>query len=151
MYEREKLKDLFLRVETLSFLSMSDQQTGWNGSGNGEVEVLLEGNQIIFEETGTWENNQGKKFGFKNTYRWTLQEASLKLEHLRFGSNAPVYLFDLQQVSSKNWSSVCSHKCDLDDYTASMSVEENKILLNWKVNGPQKNETINYCYTLKPK
>ena len=141
-----RLKKALLSIKSLCFISHSDCATGWNGNGNGAVKVDVNGDVIIFHESGKRKNSNDKEFGFKNTYRWTFESNYVKLEHLRFGENNPVVLFNLEATSETQWTSVCPHKCDLDFYSADLTIEENQIVLKWKVKGPEKDEEINYWY-----
>jgi Family of unknown function (DUF6314) len=141
-----RLKEAFLRIQSLCFVSHSDCETGWNGKGTGAVKVEANDDVIVFYESGKWRNSKDREFGFKNTYRWTFERNHVKLEHLRFGENNPVVLFYLEAISETKWTSVCPHKCDLDLYSADLTIEEEQIILKWKVKGPGKNEEINYWY-----
>jgi hypothetical protein len=43
---------------------------------------------------------------FRNVFRWTLLGPKLvRLEHLRFGPDHPVYLFELAQDANGTWTS----------------------------------------------
>ncbi len=109
-------------IQCLTFVASSSVSTGWNGSGEGAVEVTRPtANEIIFSESGTWMPDGGKKLAFTNSYRWTKQPAKpnsqtgnlplehLRLEHLRFGVDNPVYLFDLAVDEDQNMTSVDPH------------------------------------------
>jgi hypothetical protein len=80
-------------------------------------------------------------------YRWTLIEPELiRLEHLRFGPDRPVLLFDLAPDSDEVWISVTPHVCDQDCYTAKLRLDKDTIFLEWTVSGSTKQETIRYEY-----
>jgi len=85
---------------------------------------------------------------FTNVFRWTADTAGqcLRLEHLRFGVDHPVYLFDLVKVSEGVLESSEPHACREDCYAARMEVDEQTIRLKWEINGPTKAETISYTY-----
>jgi hypothetical protein len=142
------LKRALSGIHSLSFTSQSDLNTGWNGSGNGNVEIEEKSKQLIFKEIGKWKNSDKKQFGFTNTYRWTFESDHVTLEHLRFGAKAPVLLFRLVADSQTNWHSSCPHKCDLDLYSATLVIEDKQVILRWKVEGPRKNEEITYWYKI---
>ena len=89
-----------LLVKHLSFESRSNaaETTGWSGSGSGVVGVeAARDSTILFHESGTWTPEMGRATTFTNVYRWTADPAGgfIGLEHLRFGPERPVYLFDL--------------------------------------------------------
>ena len=67
---------------------------------------------------------------------------TLRLEHLRFGEDRPVYLFDLAPAGDRGWRSVSPHLCSEDCYAAVLLVRDNGILLRWSIDGPRKKETI---------
>ncbi|HMB91505.1 MAG TPA: hypothetical protein VKP65_11705 [Rhodothermales bacterium] len=93
---RERLWDQLARVQRLSFVAESALATGWNGAGQGGVRVTApEASVWLFEETGTWQPDGGPVLPFRNVFRWTKRGAVIGLEHLRFGPDAPVLLFDL--------------------------------------------------------
>src|SRR5262245_40512939 len=84
-------------VRTIQFTARSGAGTGWNGTGSGTVLVTApQDGVLVFEESGTWQPEQGQPLRFTNVFRWTLLGSQrLRLEHLRFGPAHPVYLFDL--------------------------------------------------------
>ena len=70
----------------------------------------------------------------------------MRLEHLRFGKNQPIYLFDLVPVSEGILSSANPHVCQDDCYTARMEYGSDVVQLTWSIAGPEKKETIHYQY-----
>lgn len=137
-------------VTSLTFQAVSSSgNQGWNGKGHGQVIVeQVDSSVMLFHERGQWTNKAGKNIDFTNAYRWTLlsYEDTIQLEHLRFGFEHPVYLFDLQQINETCWESISPHVCDKDLYTATMSVLDDRIDLLWIIKGPEKNESICYEY-----
>jgi len=123
---------------------------GWTAKGNGVVAISSpESNIIIFEEKGTLKlPHQNKFFKCSNLYRWTFEiDNRIKLEHLRFGEENPVYLFHLAYQGNHTFSSVCPHVCDKDLYTAELTFTQKNIRLVWEINGDTKNEHIEYYYS----
>ena len=134
------------RIKTLKFVSRSASATGWNGVGEGIVAVEAVGEDVqTFSESGTWRTEAGRELRFHNVYRWTRNEATLGLEHLRFGIEHPVYLFDLAQTGDHEWRSVSAHLCSEDCYSAVLLVGD-ALTLRWEVVGPSKKEVIEYAY-----
>lgn len=137
-------------VRTLQFSAkFSSQTSGWNVTGNGKVIVgMVDNSTITFTESGKWRSDSGKEFDFNNVYRWTLDEDAgvIRLEHLRFGPNQPVYLFDLAPTDNITFQSVSPHCCGADLYTAIMEFKDEAIYLRWNVKGPKKDEQICCIY-----
>ena len=97
-------------VRELTFSASSSASTGWTGSGTGTVDVSRTDTDIlVYTESGTWSPTGGKPLSFTNVYRWTLLSDSMRLEHLRFGPDNPVYLFDLGIVDDARMESVAPH------------------------------------------
>jgi hypothetical protein len=140
-----------MKVNRLSFSAKtkSKEESGWNGRGTGEVTTLREGNQLLFNEKGTWQNKGGTKVNFSNVFRWTIDRSAgvIALEHLRRGVDHPVFLFHLTPSSSHSLSSVDSHLCAGDTYFGQIHFDQYTLRLNWRVIGPKKNEEIDYYYS----
>ncbi|MEM8559552.1 MAG: DUF6314 family protein [Bacteroidota bacterium] len=137
-------------MRSLRFLARSTSSTGWNGEGAGQVTVMHPSEETLgFEEAGSWVSGRGQTFPFHNVYRWTrLAEPSsrLRLEHLRFGVERPVLLFDLAPETPILWRSVAPHVCGDDRYTARLDIEQDQLVLTWIIKGPAKAESIVYRY-----
>jgi len=137
-------------ITSLTFESTSQtNESGWSGTGHGKVTVeSIDPTTMLFHEKGHWQQNGRKQLKFTNVYRWTALPDSfgLRLEHLRFGSEQPVYLFDLQQIGSATWQSVQPHVCRLDLYTAALTLTADELQLRWTIEGPGKAESIAYLY-----
>ncbi len=126
------------------------EEKGWNGKGQGEVNMLKEGvNTLIFNEKGSWQPKQGGEVSFSNIFRWTLDKNAgvISLEHLRRGPEQPVFLFHLAPASKYTLSSVDSHFCEGDVYFGQIHLDRHSLRLNWRVIGPKKNEEIDYYYS----
>jgi hypothetical protein len=137
-------------VRVMQFSAKSSSQTsGWSASGDGTVIVgLVDTSTMIFTERGNWRSGCGKELEFNNVYRWTLAEGAgiIRLEHLRFGRNQPIYLLDLAPTDDTTFHSVSPHYCGEDSYTASMEFKSESIYLRWTVKGPKKDEQICCIY-----
>lgn len=147
----EALWDRLLGVRWVRFCARSAAavRTGWEGVGRGAVTVesLAEGGALMFRERGQFESSPGRTSTFTNVYRWSrLAGEQLRLEHLRFGPDHPVFLFDLAQRSPTQWASVEPHLCQHDCYSAELTLGEGELLLHWRVRGPAKDESIEYAY-----
>lgn len=100
----------------------------------------------MFREAGSWTQNGGRILRFSNVYRWSLDENSIALEHLRFGLNKPVWLFQLAPDENGLWREDVAHPCRDDCYSATMRVVGDELLLEWQVSGAKRDETIAYVY-----
>lgn len=135
------------QVIALSFVSRSEAKTGWGGHGEGVVKVLApDPNVLIFNESGSWQPDGQSTLRFTNVFRWTCLPDSIRLEHLRFGRNHPVYLFDLAPGADGIWREVIPHLCSDDHYSVSLQIKDLQLQLTWSIQGPRKRETIEYIY-----
>jgi hypothetical protein len=141
-------------VQRLSFVARSRAAPGcgWNGSGEGTVRVEeFDFRTTLFHESGSWTPKAGRPILFSNVFRWTLDAGvrSVRLEHLRFGTEHPVYLFDMVSAGEGEGILVSAdpHVCREDYYAAWMEFDGQTIRLSWKITGPRKDETIEYLYT----
>lgn len=129
--------------------SKSQEESGWNGKGKGEVSVTREGDTVLlFNEKGKWHGKEGPPTDFSNTFRWTLdREANIvSLEHLRRGANHPIFIFHLAPSSHNCLSPVESLLCEGDIYLGRLIYDQHGLRLKWRVIGPKKNEELDYYY-----
>lgn len=135
---------------TFSSKAKSEEPSGRNGRGKGEVECVKQGNNVlIFNERGTWQGTGGTEMTFSNVFRWTLDRKTglVSLEHLRRGPDHPVFLFNLAPTSRNSLSPLDSHLCAGDAYFGQIHFDQHGLRLNWRVIGPTKNEEMDYYYT----
>lgn len=135
---------------TFKAKTKSIEETGWNGHGKGEVNVIKEGNHaLIFHEKGSWKGESGQEIDFSNIFRWTLDPFAgmISLDHLRRGAQNPVFLFHLVPTTTHLLTSLDSHLCQGDTYFGQLAAEPTCLRLNWRVIGPSKNEEIDYYYS----
>jgi hypothetical protein len=144
----ERLWDMLGRVRSLSFVARSGKSGGWNGTGVGTVVIRRPGERtMIFTESGTWRPEVGTEARFGNVFRWTWAGELLRLEYLRFGEDHPVFLFDLAPGGEREWRSVSPHQCSEDCYAAVLTICNDNIVLRWSIDGPRKQEAIEYVYS----
>lgn len=137
-------------ITSLRFVARSSGDSGWNGAGTGTVEVERpDPSTIVFTESGTWKSDAGQQLKFSNVYRWTLSDSgnAIQLEHLRFGADNAVYLFDMAPESESIWRSEAPHVCRDDLYSAKMELAAEQIELQWVIKGPERDEDIHYWYS----
>jgi hypothetical protein len=137
----------FREVSTVRFKSKSHTGIGWSGVGMGVVQVSEpEPDILLFTESGSWQQEGGKEIRFRNVFRWTKVEDRLRLDHLRFGRENPVFLFEMTVDADGVWREISPHPCRDDCYRASMRIEGTQIFVNWLVRGPKRDEVIDYIY-----
>lgn len=136
-------------VRSLRFEARSDTATGWDGVGVGSVAVTEPATGVmVFHETGWWTPtaSPATSFDFRNTYRWTVVGDVVRLEHLRFGAEQPVLLFDITPGEDGRWRDMSPHLCREDCYSASLVADGGPMELEWTIVGPQKRVHIRYVY-----
>jgi hypothetical protein len=143
--------DRLAAIRNVSFKSHSRSiaVSGWEGEGTGAVTVEREEPAtLVFREAGTWRSAEGRQFQFNNAYRWTLDtpRTCLRLEHVRFGADHPVLVFDLVAIAERRLQSASPHVCSEDCYSALLELAADMIRLDWKITGPKTDEAILYRY-----
>ncbi len=149
MASQTEVLSLLLRIRSLRFEARTEAATGWDGVGTGSVKVSEPADGVVvFDEAGTWQPfTVGRPaVEFKNVFRWSVVGEGLRLEHLRFGTAHPVFLFDMAPREGGLWREVSPHQCREDCYTASMTVQGGQIAVAWSIVGPRKRESIRYTY-----
>ena len=121
---------------------------GWNGVGLGVVSVTEPSDGVLlFDEVGIWSPVTGHESTFTNVFRWSRLGEALRLEHIRYGPEQPVFLFELVPDNAGVWREVSPHICREDCYAATMTVAGTTLQVKWNVNGPRKQASIRYDYT----
>lgn len=95
---------------------------------------------LLFKEKGVW--LQDPPIDFFNSWLWEEKEGLLRLFHLR--QKTPVHLFDFDLrtgIARKE------HLCALDCYQAQIMIENNRLKMHCKIDGPKKKEEIFYTYS----
>lgn len=133
----------------LRFESRSGKSTGWDGIGTGTVTVTQSADKnLVFEEKGVWRahGDEASDIPFQNVFRWSMVGLALRLEHLRFGWDDPVFLFDMIRGANGTWHSERPHLCGADRYSGRLTREAEELTMEWSIVGPHKQETIHYRY-----
>lgn len=149
MEKASDLLGLLRRVQSLRFDAQSDAATGWDGVGTGSVTASEPAvGVVVFCEVGTWQPTAPGRpaIAFNNVFRWSILGDTLRLEHLRFGPEHPVLLFDMAPGVDGVWREVSGHQCREDCYTASLGIEGGQLVVVWSIVGPRKQESIRYTY-----
>ena len=123
---------------------------GWDGIGQGVVKLSFPSRDtLVYTESGTWTpTSYDKEITFRNTFRWTLapDKKAITLEHLRFGVNHPVFLFELRPLNPTTWHTPTPHICNQDVYNATIHLTPTALQVHWTIKGPNKNESVRYGY-----
>lgn len=117
--------------------------------GHGIVRVSKPDRRtVIFEEHGVWTAPDHLELAFRNVYRWSFHDETrtCSLAHLRHGWNQPVHLVDFIAVGADAWQCTCPHSCGVDLYNARMRHLGRALLLSWRIQGPTKDQEIEYIY-----
>jgi hypothetical protein len=117
--------------------------------GHGVVEVSqLDGRIIIFEEQGVWTSPDHLNAAFRNVYCWSFhnEARTVGLAHFRHGWNRPVDLIDFIAIAPDAWQHTIPHSCGADLYSAQMHYSGCELRLFWKIQGPRKDQEIEYVY-----
>lgn len=132
------------RLGEVKQLTCRTQSKECHQNGKASVSVTKKESILIFQEKGNWHG----KMHFTNTFRWTLDHdaGAISLEHLRYGSNSPVFLVSLIPLKNHFFTSLYSHICGRDAYTAKMHLDHHLIHLHWQILGPKKNTEIHSVY-----
>lgn len=118
--------------------------------GISSVTVFSEEETVTLFERGTWLSvHSREEIAYTNTLRFRFLKDSrrIALEHLRYGKNRPVLLFELDQVGPFAYRSLAPYTCKEDTYTGSVLFDAHYIHLNWQVVGPKKNTSLRAVYT----
>lgn len=135
-----------LGVNQFTFSSRSNSGVGWEGEGKGTVAIAATQDTLIYTENGHWTQAGGRELKFHNSFRWTRQGFLVRLEHLRFGPNQAVFLFDLSAGEDGIWRDLQPHTCNLDFYSASLQTSTSGYDLRWRVQGANRDEVMEYRY-----
>lgn len=137
-----------MQIRHLRFAARTRVATGWHGDGSGRVVPEQAAPDTLHTtETGTWQPPAGPPLPFRNVYRWTRRAGRLRLDHLRHGPEAPVYLFDLIPDGPDALRAAAPHVCNDDLYVGTLRLTPDALILLWTIHGPHKDERITYHYT----
>ena len=116
----------------------------WNGTAEGTVEVLQNGENLVFQEIGRFTpQSTGSSFNQTNVYRWDFLDDSVNVYHERRGD--PVFLVNLI-FDNGSWKTRESHLCVKDLYTLTLTRRADDVLAVWEIAGPRKDERLEYVY-----
>ena len=146
MHQQEIIK-IFFNIEKLNTERLdSEGKRILNLSGFVNVEKK-HNNEIIFNEQLHWENESSLLINSRNAYRWIFcNSGNIKLEHLGFGKDSPVFLVEPSPSGENKWTGIQPHKCNDDLYSAELKLENTDIILSWNVKGPTENYRLKTKY-----
>jgi len=155
-----QLWDLLNRLNRFSFKVNADNEsvTGWQGKGqglikrraSGETEVSQPESGAIVEtiERGYYYVSADRKVPMHNQYLWQFKGDYIRLTHLRFGWDKPVFLFDIIENRYDELVTRQSHQCAADNYDASFVLSPDSLAMQWRIQGPKKREVLDYIYSV---
>lgn len=143
--------NLLCRVQSLLLTAATKDRCSFfnNATAAGTVKVSMTGSKVItFHEAGLWTSLDHQTSDFRNVYQWSLSdlETTIRLTHLRYGTDNPVHLVDFLSIGADSMQSFQPHICGADLYSASLSSAGDRIFLVWKIQGPSKNDTLHCTY-----
>ena len=143
--------NLLGRVQSLLLTAATKNRCSFfnNATAAGRVKVSMTGSKVItFHEAGLWTSLDHQTIDFRNVYQWSLSdlETTIRLTHLRYGTDNPVHLVDFLSIGADSMQSLQPHICGTDLYSASLSSVGDRIFLVWRIQGPSKNDTLHCTY-----
>jgi hypothetical protein len=149
-YEQKKqvndlLKSIWEHMRGATQMTLIARSRKEERKGKGNVIVEDREGSLIFQESGIWQQDQGR---YQNRFRWTWNrpKGTLTLEHLRFGESNPVFLFDLFAIGGNTLKSLTPHLHGEDTYFGWMEYKGLFLHLHIRTLGPKKDEKIEYAY-----
>ncbi|MDX2321255.1 MAG: DUF6314 family protein [Moritella sp.] len=155
-----ELWTLLNRLNRFSFKVNTDNEsvTGWQGAGQGLIkrrtnmtsmsEDIESGAIVETIERGDYYVSKDRKVSMHNQYLWQFNGDHIRLTHLRFGWDKPVYLFDIIENEQGALVTRQSHQCAADNYDASFLLTPDSLEMQWRIQGPQKREVLDYIYSV---
>ena len=156
-----QLWDLLNRLNRFSFKVNADNEsvTGWQGEGQGlikrrasctEIDVSQPESGAIVEtiERGHYYVSANRNVPMHNQYLWQFEGDHIRLTHLRFGWDKPVFLFDIIENGQGELVTRQSHQCAADNYDASFVLSPDSLVMQWRIQGPKKREVLDYIYSV---
>jgi len=154
------LWNLLNRLNRFSFKVNTDNEsaTGWQGEGQGLIKrrgsvtnesTELESGAIVETiERGEYHVSTTRKVPMHNQYLWQFEGDHIRLTHLRFGWDKPVFLFDIIENEQGQLVTRQSHQCAADNYDASFVLQPDSLEMQWRIQGPKKREVLDYIYSI---
>ena len=152
---------LLNRLNRFSFKVNADNDsvTGWRGEGQGLIKLRVStydmktdepGSGAIIEtiERGDYYVTADRKVSMHNQYLWQFEGDYIRLTHLRFGWDKPVFLFDIIENGQGELVTRQSHQCAADNYDASFVLHADSLVMQWRIQGPKKCEVLDYIYSV---
>lgn len=149
------LWNLLADIRSLDFIADSRSTTsGYNGTGRGNVHQEKPPHTIacataIWNESGCWSGKDYAPVSFSNRYKWQYNQAGdrIRLSHLRYGDDKPVYLFDLVSTGTSRIACSAPHICAQDRYCAHIEIVCRGFVMRWDIRGPNKDQSLIYRYS----
>lgn len=142
--------EVLKKVKKLKFTAktIKDEDTETR-FGYAQVTLTESKEELIFDEKGFWHLDEEPNMAFSNTFRWRLdlKNQAIAVEHLRYGVKNPIFLFYLKCHGKGQLISENAHHCREDIYLATCSWNKKKVVYQWRILGPKKNQFLTYEYS----
>ncbi len=135
-----------LKIEAFFYENEKEEQK----KGQAHVEVICQGrHKLVFHEKGQWLLPQFSELIFKNAFKWTFNPLAqlISIEHLRYGEDQPVFLFDLTSDKSGHLESINTFSQLNELHFASIHWTKKQIHFQWRIIGNKKNDLLHYYYS----
>jgi len=114
-----------------------------SGRGMGQVNKEIHTDTVVYYESGRWGVETGKLIKYKSINEWELKNNfNIGLAHPRYEKSSPIALVELAPASGHRWESKTPYLCDNDQYTADLVITGDMFSLQWRIEGPEKNQQI---------
>lgn len=137
-----------MQVRSFSFQAVpgDHSKTGWQGIGEGTVEVISQNPEHCrFMEKGQFSSAGGGVVDFRNQYIWQSRENGIDVFHQRFRD--PRFLVHLVAKAEDDViTSVEPHLCGKDAYWLEVRLKDAGFSAIWDIQGPRKDERLYYEY-----
>lgn len=140
---KELLDSLFcklIQVQSLRIIDVKNQS--WSGVANVSA-ITKSDTELVFEERGFWVHSGCT---FSSVVIWKRNEGSISLSKYNPQSLSAVHLVDFCVFSDSVLLAKSPHMCNLDCYSASLTLVEHKIVVCWNVFGPKKDQELLFTY-----
>ena len=159
----QTLNELWILLNRLNRFSFkvntdNDSVTGWQGEGQGLIKCrgnmtsasddIEFGSIVETIERGDYYISAERKVPMHNQYLWQYEGEYIRLTHLRFGWDKPVFLFDIIENGQGGLITRQSHQCAEDNYDASFTLYPERLEMQWRIQGPKKCEVLDYIYSI---
>ncbi len=123
---------------TFNAQSHRGSKMNWNGNAEAIVETYLvpsiQGDTVYLKEKGQFfPESASSPIPFHNTFKLFFKKEKIVFYHERFGSENPVWLFDLIATGANTLTNKAVHQCVDDQYSVQIIINKQYIEMVWKI------------------